>query len=271
MSLRPSPSTTSRSIEFVDTHCHLDGEDFVTDLPEVLQRASEAGVRRFINVGYSPQRWSASIKLSNRFQSVSYMLGVHPGHAAEWTENVEKDLRDLLESQSPVAIGEIGLDFYRGETNHGQQVEAFTSQLAIAFEYGLPVSIHMRNAEDLIMEVLDDQDQLPTLLFHSFEGSQRLADWIKDHNAWIGVGGLATRGKSSGLRQVIASIGLHRVVLETDSPYLVPNGFKHQRNTPESIPVIARSLVELFAVDFATIAERTSATANHIFWKGSAP
>jgi TatD DNase family protein len=157
------------------------------------------------------------------------------------------------------------LDFYRGETNVLEQVAAFTAQLSMAQEFGLPVSIHMRNAEEMVIDVLDRQPHLPVLLFHSFEGSDRLADWVLRNDAYIGVGGLATRTKASGLRATIARVGLDRTVLETDSPYLVPNGFKHRRNTPESIPFILQSVANLFRVDEAELAYRTTATALRIF------
>ncbi len=260
-----STSSPSRP-SFVDTHCHLDGDDFAHDLNEVIEQATEAGVSRWINVGYAPDRWQASIDLAATYPGMSYMLGVHPGHASAWNPGVEQELRRLIGDGNAVAIGEIGLDFYRGETNADEQIEAFIRQLAIAGEYNLPVAIHMRDAEDLVIETLDTEEVLPTLLFHSFDGSQRLSSWIRDHDAWIGVGGLATRKKSAELREQIAWIGLDRIVLETDSPYLVPNGFKHRRNTPASIPFIARTLADLFGSDVATIASRTSANADRLFW-----
>ena len=263
----PSPSNPT----FVDTHCHLDGDDFAHDLDRVIEAAKTAGVNRWINVGYAPDRWQASIDLAMRYPGMSTMLGVHPGNAADWNDEVESQLRMLIHRSAPVAIGEIGLDFYRGETNVDQQVVAFTRQLAIAREYGLPVAIHMRDAEELVIETLDDQDSLPTLLFHSFDGSQALSTWIKDHDAFIGVGGLSTRKKSGALREQIAWIGLDRIVLETDSPYLVPNGFKHRRNTPESIPFIARSLAEFLGADLPMIAAQTSANAEHLFWSREKP
>ena len=264
MSAKSSPE-----IRYVDTHCHLDGDDFAEDLPQVLERASADGVTRWINVGYAPERWLDSIRLSTRFDGMSFVLGVHPGHAAEWSPDVERDLRNLIEMYRPVAVGEIGLDFYRGETNVDQQIEAFVRQLALAREFDLPVAIHMRDAEELVLQTLDAQPALPRLLFHSFDGSSALTEWINDRDAYIGVGGLATRRKSDQLRRHIATIGLDRIVLETDSPYLVPNGFKHRRNTPESIPLIARSVADQFETDVEEVASRTTANANHLFWSQS--
>jgi TatD DNase family protein len=198
------------------------------------------------------------------------MVGIHPGYAGEWSHGTAAELRRVVTTGVPLAIGEIGLDFYRGETNVAEQVTAFTGQLALAREFDLPACIHMRNAEDMVIEVLSEQPELPVLLFHSFDGSPRLVRWILEHDAWIGVGGLATRPKSAELRSNIARVGLERIVLETDSPFLVPTGFKHRRNTPESIPLVAHTVAEVFGVDWSTVARCTTENALRVFRKLSA-
>lgn len=266
MANSPAPLTEATAPEtYVDTHCHLDGEEFDADLASVLHRAAEAGVNRWINVGFEPDRWQASIDLAATHPGMAYMLGVHPAHAGEWSPGVELTLRHLIASGSPVAIGEIGLDFFRGETNVDQQVAVFREQLAIAREVDLPVVVHMRDAENEILEVLTGELELPVLLFHSFDGTATLTNWVLEHGAYIGVGGLATRSKAAPLRVQIARVPLNRIVLETDSPYLVPNGFKHRRNTPEAIPWIARMIAELHGSDLARIARETTHNAETLF------
>jgi TatD DNase family protein len=253
------------SLRFVDTHCHLDDESFDGELDGVLKRAAAIGVTRWINVGFSPDRWRASIDLANRHHGMVHMLGLHPGYSDLWTPSVRDELRRVIEQSSPVAIGEIGLDFYRGETNESIQIQAFTEQLKIAHEFGLPVAIHMRDSESLILDVLRSTPDLPPILFHSFDGSSALTNWIVESRSYIGVGGLATRKKSAELRSQIARIPLDQIVLETDSPYIVPNGFKHRRNTPESIPVIASALANLFHRDVPEIARITTLNAERLF------
>jgi len=250
---------------FVDTHCHLDSDDFSEDLPEVLRRSQAAGVREWINVGYEPSRWDASVRLRHTHPGMAFMLGVHPGHAAEWTPAIAADLEQRVATDRPLAIGEIGLDFYRGETNVEQQRTAFTDQLEIARTHGLPAVIHMRSSELETLAVMDDGRPLPTLLFHSFDGSPKLGEWIIQHGGWIGVGGLSTRTASKQLRTYIGKFPQDRVVLETDSPYLVPNGYKHRRNTPESIPVIARSLAMTWGVSVGEVGRVTTANAHRLF------
>ena len=250
---------------FVDTHCHLDDQAFAADLDDVLARSRQAGVTHWINVGFNPDRWAGSIVLAERYAGMDFMLGVHPGDASCWTGSVPSDLERTIAVSRPVAIGEIGLDFFRGETNVHQQVQAFNDQLDLAMVANLPVVIHMRDAERQVLETLSARRELPRLLFHSFDGSTSLTDWVIASGAFVGVGGLATRSKSTALREQLARLPIDRLVLETDSPYLVPNGFKHRRNTPESIPRIATMLGTLLDRPLADIAAHTTANAGRFF------
>lgn len=256
---------TTPQIGLVDTHCHLDDPSFADDLDAVLDRARSVGVTRWINVGYEPDRWKSGAELVRHHAGMHLMLGLHPGYADLWSPEVETLLHEHVAASTPLAIGEIGLDFFRGETNHDIQTEAFVAQLAIARTHGIPAVIHMRESEPILLDILRQQTDLPTLLFHSFDGSQELADWIVDHNAYLGVGGLSTRKKAVELRSIISKLPLDRIVLETDSPYLVPNGFKHRRNTPESIPFVARSLATLLRLEIDDISRRTTENAEHLF------
>lgn len=250
---------------FVDTHCHLDDDSFGSDLDEVLERSQHLGVRRWINVGFNPDRWQPSIDLAERYLGMSFMLGVHPGDATRWSEQVHADLRELIDRTRPVAIGEIGLDFYRGETNVAQQVTAFNAQLDLALDHSIPAVIHMRSSEMPVLDVLRSRSRTPRLLFHSFDGSEALTGWILENDAYAGVGGLATRTKSHPIHRQLERLPLNRLLLETDSPYLVPNGFKHRRNTPESIPKIAAFVAKLLDTDVEAVASQTTRNAERFF------
>jgi len=264
----PVSTGATPALRFVDTHCHLDDESFDADLDDVLARAAQSGVSRWINVGFNPERWDAAIRLGQRYPGMAYMLGVHPGDADSWNDDVAALLALTIDMHPPVAIGEIGLDFFRGETNAERQVTAFEAQLDLAVGCDLPVAIHMRDAEQLMIDVLTRRNQNPRLLFHSFDGSDALVDWVNETGSMVGVGGLATRSKSANLRRRIARIPLDQVVLETDSPYLVPNGFKHRRNTPESIPLIAEVVASMYGLEVADVARITTANAARFFGQG---
>lgn len=266
MSQQPAPAEDTDVVpNFVDTHCHLDDDSFGSDLDDVLERSRGLGVRRWINVGFNPDRWQSSIDLAARYPGMSFMLGVHPGDVDRWTEQVHSDLSQFVDRTRPVAIGEIGLDFYRGETNVDQQVTAFNAQLDLALEHSLPAVIHMRSAERSVLDVLRSRSRTPVLLFHSFDGSEALTGWILENDAYAGVSGLATRTKSHHIHRQLERLPLNRLLLETDSPYLVPNGFKHRRNTPESIPRIAAFLANLLGTDVESVASQTTRNADRSF------
>lgn len=266
MSQRRAPAEDTGNVpDFVDTHCHLDDDSFGSDLDDVVERSQRLGVRRWINVGFNPDRWQPSIELAARYPGMSFMLGLHPGDAARWDDRVQSELRQLLDRIRPVAIGEIGLDFYRGETNVEQQLTAFNAQLDLALEHSIPAVIHMRSSELLVLDVLRSRPRNPRLLFHSFDGSEALTGWILENDAYAGVGGLATRTKSHHIHRQLERLPLARLLLETDSPYLVPNGFKHRRNTPESIPRIAAFVAKLLDTDVARVASQTTSNAERVF------
>jgi TatD DNase family protein len=257
---------------FVDSHAHLDTDQFASDLAEVIANAAEAGVHRIVNIGYRPALWTTSIKLSERFPGVSYALGLHPNHAEEFDASIIPALRELIRNARPVAIGEIGLDYYRDYAAPLIQQRAFAAQLELAAETGLPVVFHLRGeVESDLLAILDGIPTGQSMVFHSFDGSDELAAWALEHGAFFGVGGLVTRRSSERLRRILAGVPLERMVLETDSPYLVPAGVKERRNTPSSIPLIAAALATLKKVDTDEVALQTTRNAERVFWLAPAP
>jgi TatD DNase family protein len=249
----------------IDTHCHLDDPSFAEDLDEVLAASRRAGVTRWILIGYAPGRWDDVAAMADGIAGMAYTLGVHPSHAQEWTPEIETRLRGALAESSAVAVGEFGLDFYRDNAPFEVQKTAMVGQLRIARDLGLPAIFHMRDAEEEMLKILDEQEALPRMVFHSFDGSARLTDWILEHEAWVGVGGLATRQKSEGLREELRRIPLDRLVLETDSPYLVPARQKDRRNVPAHVRTVAGLLAELFDMTLDDIAHATTRNAEDLF------
>jgi TatD DNase family protein len=249
----------------IDTHCHLDDDSFDHDLEDVLEQSRRAGVRAWINVGFAPERWEASMRLARCHPGMAHMLGVHPSHAQDWSDDIRDRLRALVLDTGARAIGEIGLDFYRDNAPLAIQQRAFVEQLALARELGLPAVIHLRDAETEMVDILAAEHELPRLLFHSFDGTERLTRFILGHDARIGVGGLATRQKSAELRERLRRIPLEAMVLETDSPYLVPARQKVRRNTPSHVRTVAAFLARHLGRPVDEIAHVTTANAEAIF------
>ena len=252
-------------MELVDTHTHLDLEQFSDDLDEVIAASRDAGVTRWINVGFDPDRWASTLALVERIDGLSAMLGIHPGSVDHWSTDTFEKLTLLAREQQPVAIGEIGIDLYWQQDNLAVQAEAFRAQLDLARELGVPAVIHMREADDAMLETLESHGALPNIHFHSFDGGAGMRTWALEHQATIGVGGLLTRKGSEDLRQWVADLDRSRVVLETDSPYLKPRGIRGTRNQPAFMVRTAKVLTELWSTDLESVATVTTNNAERIF------
>ena len=250
---------------WIDTHVHLDDPAFDDDRETVLGDARAAGVAGLVNIGYRPAVWETTLALARRHPCVAFTLGLHPGHADEFSASTLETLARLVEATQPVAIGEIGLDFFRNGPPPALQEDALRQQLRLALACGLPAVIHQRAAEAELLAVLASEPDLPLLVLHSFDGSDRYADFATERGCLVGVGGLATRQRSSDLRRVLSRIDPNRVVLETDAPYLVPAGGRDRRNSPVSVPSIGEAVAPLWSVAPAELAVLTTAAASAAF------
>jgi TatD DNase family protein len=256
---------TESGPSLIDTHAHLDDDQFAGDVGDVIERAILAGVRRIINIGYRPERWQSTLELAGRYPILAYSLGLHPHHAEEWSPAVEAELIRLIHTKRPVALGEIGLDYYRNFNPPDVQQRVFARQLEIASELRLPVVIHQRHAEQDLMHLLATAPAGMVCVLHSFDGSSELADFAIDRGYFIGVGGLMTRAGSTELRNVLAQVPLDRILVETDSPYLVPAGIKNRRNEPVNVAIVANRLAELLESPTAEVAAATVRNAQYVF------
>ncbi|MGI8403390.1 MAG: TatD family hydrolase, partial [Thermomicrobiales bacterium] len=247
---------------------HLDDSSFVEDYDTVISESVQAGVRGWINVGFEPDRWQSSIALAQRTEGIAVMLGVHPSSANQWSSSTADALRSLLGNYGAVAIGEIGLDFLRQEApTPDVQTRAFNEQLDLAIELALPAVIHMRESEQAMLQLLTQRTSLPPLLFHRYDGGPALTDYVLKSGTHIGVGDLATRKGSERLRQQLLRIPLSQIVLETDSPYLMPARMRGRSNTPASVRAIATFLAGLKSEDEHHIASITTQNAFAFFGK----
>lgn len=249
----------------VDTHCHLDDPVFAGNLDDILRESRQRGVTRWIVVGFTPGRWESTIAVATRHPGMAHMLGVHPGSADLWSTATSDALQSVVGSSRPVAIGEIGLDFHRGGTNLAAQLAAFHDQLDIALAHGLPAVIHMRSAETEMLRALEGRTSLPPLVFHSFDGTHALRDFVVDRGQTIGVGGLATRASSGHVRKLIRTVPLAQIVLETDAPYLIPKGSRGGYNVPGNVAVVAAALAGLLEMELQQVATATTRTADRVF------
>lgn len=252
-------------MEFVDTHLHLDSDAFDGDREDVIAASREAGVSRWINVGYNEERWETTEELVRHVDGMWCMLGLHPRDADSWSQDLLDTLREYVASVRPVAIGEIGIDLYWRQDNLDMQRQAFRSQLRLAREVGLPAVIHMRDADVELVDAMESEEALSHIHFHSFDGSESLRDWVLARDDTIGVGGLITRRGSEDLQRWVSTIPRDRIVLETDAPYLKPRGIRGKRNEPAYVVKVAGLLAELWNTEVEDVAATTTRNAERIF------
>lgn len=249
----------------IDTHCHLDDHQFTNDLDAVLANSRAVNVNQWVLIGYDPERWRSAIDLTRQHDGMYIALGVHPACAQQWSETTPGLLGNLAQSAGAVAIGEAGLDFYRDNAPLDIQEQAFVDQLQLAHELGLPLIVHMRDAEEQMLRILRAMPHLPTMVFHSFDGSAKLMDFALETGSYVGIGGLATRQKSDELRMLLARVGTNRIVLETDSPYLVPARQKDRRNQPAHVATVAEMMAPYLGMTPQELAVCSTANAMHLF------
>ncbi len=249
----------------IDTHTHLDDPAFDLDRDIVFEMSRSAGVRHFVNIGYAPDRWESSRLLRERHPDLDFTLGLHPQLAGHYESSLVRELQRAIEVLKPVAIGETGFDFSRTGPSFAEQERAFRGQLEIAASFGLPTIVHQRNASEALMTEFDRWPGLAPIVLHSFDGTQRLADWAMDRGCFVGIGGLAVRRSSEPLRQTLRQIAADRLLLETDSPYLAPPRSTTRRNDPTNLPRIAAALAPLWNLSGEELCWQTSVNAAALF------
>ncbi len=251
---------------YIDTHCHLNFSNFDEDRAMVIGNAKKAGVKKFINPGDDIKTSLSAAELALQNPGVIYAsVGIHPYNAGNKLER--KDIVKIMTNET-IAIGECGLDYhsYKGFDAVGkknEQIGLFDTQLHIALEFNLPVIIHSRDAFADIFNVLDQLPALPRGVFHCFSGGLEDIRNITDRGFYIGLDGNATYSKQ--LAMVMPSIPLDRLLLETDSPYLPPEGHRGEREEPKYIPLIAQAIAKLQNKDVKDIEEATTYNAQTLF------
>lgn len=252
----------------IDTHVHLNGKDLGNPdtLPGVMERATVAGVHTFVVVGYDLASSERAVTLAGNDARVFATVGIHPHDAAHYSPATEERLRELAAHPRTVAIGEIGLDFYRDLSPRGAQETAFRAQLALARDTGLPVVIHCREAYPETLALLEAEADGIGIVLHCFAGTARDADIAIKHGWYLGVGGTATYKKNTDLQSIIKAAPQDCLLLETDAPYLSPEPLRGKfPNEPARVALVAQKVADLRGETRANVIAYTTANARRAF------
>jgi TatD DNase family protein len=261
----------------IDSHCHLDLQQFDADRLDVLQRARAAGVDTIVIPGIDLAQNRAALALAEQEQGLYVAVGVHPNSASVFDEQALLELRRLAALRKVVAFGEIGLDYYWDNVAPEQQRRAFVQQLDLAAELGLPVIIHSREANADVADVLrawvraDSFRSSPLArrpyagVLHAFSGDLAMAEEAYGWGFVLSLGGPVTFRNARDLHALVPKLRLDRLMLETDAPYLTPHPWRGQRNEPAYVAVVVEQLARLYGVTPAEVAQATTAVAQRFF------
>lgn len=252
-------------MELVDTHAHLDFPEFDRDRDDVIRRAHEAGVTTLINVGVDLRSSRASVQLAERFPGLYAAVGIHPHDAKTATQSALTELRTLASHPKVVAIGEIGLDFYRDHSPREVQRTLFRQLLELAKELRLPVVIHARDAwEEVLAIVREVMGKRGQGVFHCFPAGVEGARQVLEMGYYVSFTGVVTF-KNARAAAVLAEVPLDRLLLETDCPFMAPEPHRGKRNEPAYVQLVAQKAAAVLGVPVAQVAQVTTGNARRLF------
>lgn len=254
---------------FIDTHTHLDGEEFAADRAEVMARAREAGVSKVFLPAIDIKSTEAILDVCRQYPGYAYpMVGLHPEEVrADWRDVLAQMKQYLKPENHFIAIGEVGLDYYWSREFAEEQLDAFEEQVKWSVETRLPLMIHCRKGQNEMVQLLRRyKNDLPGGVFHCFTGNEHEAEELLQFDRFVlGIGGVLTFKKSNLPEVLPAAVPLDRIVIETDSPYMAPVPMRGQRNESAYVKFVLQRLAEAYGVSADAVAEATNAAAQCIF------
>lgn len=254
----------------IDTHTHIDGEEFAEDRALAVQRAKEAGVEKVFVPAIDLKSVSSVLQTCRQFPGYAYpMIGLHPEEVkADWRNQLAQMKPMLDDSSHPfIAIGEVGLDYYWSREFEAEQLQAFEEQVEWAAEYDLPLMIHCRKAQNEMVHILKrhEKELARGGVFHCFTGNGKEAEQLLQFDNFVlGIGGVLTF-KKSHLPEVLAGIPTDRIVIETDSPYMAPVPMRGKRNESAYVAFVLNRIAEIYGISEDEADRRTTANALRIF------
>lgn len=251
-------------MDLIDTHCHIDVEEFAADRDAVLARSRAAGVSRMLVPAVAARGWRFLLDLCRSEAGLLPALGLHPVYLDRHTDADVAALAEWVGRERPVAVGEIGLDYFVEELDRQRQQALFEAQLQVARAADLPVILHVRKAHDQVLATLR-RIRVRGGIAHAYNGSLVQAQQYIDLGFKLGFGGMLTYERSSKLRTLARELPLEALVLETDAPDLTVASHRGERNSPEYLPECLQALAEVRGESPAVVAQATTCNAEQVF------
>ena len=255
-------------IELIDSHCHLIFENFENDLEEVVQRLRLKGVKKLVHACCELDEIPKLKKISQEFDEIYYSVGLHPLEAKKWNQSSISLLRrSAQQDRRVVAIGELGLDFFKSE-NKTQQIDALLPQMELAYELELPVIIHCRDAANEMIDICNDlfqKGRCPKGVLHCWTGTPKEMEQFLDLGFYISFSGIVTFPKAYEIHECAKLVPNDKYLIETDSPFLAPVPYRGKRNEPAYVEKVASFIADLRSAELITIAKESSKNAEDLF------
>jgi len=259
------------SVTLVDSHCHLDFDDFGSDMDAVLARAKENGVDRMLTICTRVTKFEQVLAIAQAHDNIRCTVGIHP-HEAEQEPDVDvSKLTDLAKHPKVVGIGEAGLDYFYDKSPRERQQQVFATHIEASRVSGLPIVVHSRDADEDTVRLLQEGARKGGLtgVIHCFTSTQYLADAALEMGFYISLSGIVTFKSAGALRDVAKSIPHDRLLVETDSPYLAPIPMRGKRNEPAFVRHTAAFVADFLGLSLSDLAQKTTANFDRLFAKAA--
>ncbi|MCK1976666.1 TatD family hydrolase [Jeotgalicoccus huakuii] len=250
----------------IDTHVHLNAEQYNEDLDAVIDRARDNGIEKMVVVGCDRESIERTMEMIDEYDDIYGVIGWHPVDAIDCTDDDLRWIEELSKHEKIVGIGETGLDYHWDKSPKDVQKELFRKQIALAKRVNLPIIIHNRESTADCVEILKEEDAHEVGgIMHAFSADERTADEIIAMNFYVSLGGPVTFKNAQLPKDIAVHVPLDRLLVETDAPYLTPHPYRGKRNEPAHVKLVAEKIAELRNISYEALGQATTENAERLF------
>ena len=250
----------------IDTHVHLNAEQYNEDLEAVIDRARDNGIEKMVVVGCDRESIERTMEMIDEYDDIYGVIGWHPVDAIDCTDDDLRWIEELSKHEKIVGIGETGLDYHWDKSPKDVQKELFRKQIALAKRVNLPIIIHNRESTADCVEILKEEDAHEVGgIMHAFSADERTADEIIAMNFYVSLGGPVTFKNAQLPKDIAVHVPLDRLLVETDAPYLTPHPYRGKRNEPAHVKLVAEKIAELRNISYEALGQATTENAERLF------